>query len=138
LFVAVFSGHMLHRYKPSSASVLFAVHASALPRFTVLFLYFPVSQLLQASAYTSNPFKHVQSSGPVPPASPNEFAVHAVHVGIKLNPILYRLSGQMLHLSPSNANPGADTHAEALALPVCSVVSVAGQAVQLWLPAYVL
>jgi hypothetical protein len=44
----------------------------------------------------------------------------------------------MLHLSLSNANPGADTHAEALALPVCSVVSLAGQAVQLWLPAYVL
>jgi hypothetical protein len=44
----------------------------------------------------------------------------------------------MLHLSPSNANPGAHTHADALALPVCSVVSVAGQAVQLWSPGYVL
>ena len=69
-------------------------------------------------------FNHVQSSGPVPPTAPNEFAVQAVHVWIKLNPILYRLSGQMLQLSPSNANPGAHTHAEALALPVCSVVSV--------------
>jgi hypothetical protein len=61
--------------------------------------------------------------------------VHAVHVWIKLNPILYWLSGQMLHLSPSKANPGTHAHAEALALPVCSVVRVDGQAVQLWSPA---
>jgi len=42
----------------------------------------------------------------------------------------------MPHLLPSNTNPGEHAHAEALALPVCSVVSVAGQAVQLWSPVY--
>ncbi len=81
---------------------------------------------------------HEQSDGSVPPGAPTELAVHAEHVGSLLKPLLYRSAAQMAHSAPSNANPGAHTHAEALALPVCSVVSVAGQAVQLLSQAYVL
>jgi hypothetical protein len=44
----------------------------------------------------------------------------------------------MPHLVPSNTNPGAHTHAEALALPVFSVVRVSGHLEQFWSPAYVL
>lgn len=61
----------------------------ALPMFTVSFLYFPVEQRLHLSAYGSNPEKHVQSRSPVPPTGPNEFAVHALHVVLRLNPALW-------------------------------------------------
>ena len=72
----------------------------------------------------------------MPPCVPNEFAVHVVHVCTKLKPVLYKLSEHMPHLLPSNTNPGEHTHAEALALPVFSVVSVSGHLEQLWSPVY--
>jgi len=98
----------------------------------VLFLYFPAAHLLQTSALLSKPGKHEHSDGPVPPAAPNEFAVHALHVVFMLKPALCVFSGHMTHTcSVESAYPGLQTQEAKFELPVISVVKVSGHTVQL-------
>jgi hypothetical protein len=74
----------------------------------------------------------------VPPAAPNEFAVHELHVVLRLKPVLCVFSGHIVHWSLRYTYPGWHTHVEAFPLPVFSVVNVSGHAEQLWSPAYCL
>ena len=79
--------HVLKCNTPLAASIAIIV----LPMFTVSFLYFPVLQGLHRPAYGSTalkPAKHVQSRAPVPATGPKELAVHALHVVLRLKPVL--------------------------------------------------
>ncbi len=81
----------VHECAKFTCLVAASIAIIAVPMFVVSFLYFPVVQGLHRPAYNSTaskPEKHVQSRAPVPPTGPNEFAVHALHVVLRLKPVL--------------------------------------------------
>jgi hypothetical protein len=49
-----------------------------IPIFVLSFLYFPALHRAHKSGFASKLTEHEHSIGPVPPAAPKEFAVHAV------------------------------------------------------------